>query len=69
MGPDDILLTDQVAIVTGAGAGIGQGVAVGMAAFGADVVVAEIDPERAEVTAGMVEASGRQRARGADGHG
>ncbi len=60
MQPSDLLLTDQVAIVTGGGAGIGQGIAVGMATFGADVVIAEIDPERAAVTAGMVEAKGRR---------
>jgi len=59
MEPNDILLTDQVAIVTGAGAGIGQGIAAGLAAFGAHVVIAEIDPERAAVTARMVEAAGR----------
>jgi NAD(P)-dependent dehydrogenase (short-subunit alcohol dehydrogenase family) len=60
MGPEDILLTDQVAIVTGSGAGIGQGIAVGMAVFGADVVIAEIDPERAKVTARLVETEGRR---------
>jgi NAD(P)-dependent dehydrogenase (short-subunit alcohol dehydrogenase family) len=58
--PSDILITDQVAIVTGGGAGIGQGIAVGMAAFGADVVIADIDPDRAAVTAGLVEAEGRR---------
>ncbi len=60
MGPSDILLTDQVAIVTGSGAGIGQGIAAGLAAFGADIVVAEIDPERALVTAGLIESQGRR---------
>jgi NAD(P)-dependent dehydrogenase (short-subunit alcohol dehydrogenase family) len=60
VGPSDILLTDQVAIVTGSGAGIGQGIAAGLAAFGADVVVAEIDPERAKVTAALVESHGRR---------
>jgi NAD(P)-dependent dehydrogenase (short-subunit alcohol dehydrogenase family) len=60
MQPSDILLTEQVAIVTGAGAGIGQGIAAGLAAFGADVVIAEIDPQRAEVTAGLVRDKGRQ---------
>ncbi|MFI5041209.1 MAG: SDR family NAD(P)-dependent oxidoreductase [Acidimicrobiales bacterium] len=60
MNPADILLTDQVAIVTAGGAGIGQGIAAGMAAFGADVVIADIDPERAQVTAALVEAEGRR---------
>ena len=59
MQPSDILLTDQVAIVTGGGAGIGQGIAAGMAAFGADIVIAEIDPERAETTAALVRDTGR----------
>jgi NAD(P)-dependent dehydrogenase (short-subunit alcohol dehydrogenase family) len=58
--PSDILVNDQVAIVTGSGAGIGQGIAVGLAQFGADVVIAEIDPDRAEVTAGRIRAEGRQ---------
>jgi len=58
--PSDILVTDQVAVVTGAGAGIGQGIAVGLAAFGADIVVADIDPDRAAVTADKVVAEGRK---------
>jgi NAD(P)-dependent dehydrogenase (short-subunit alcohol dehydrogenase family) len=57
--PDDILLTDQVAVVTGGGAGIGAAIAIGMAQFGADVVIAEIDPDRGATTARAVEAAGR----------
>jgi NAD(P)-dependent dehydrogenase (short-subunit alcohol dehydrogenase family) len=52
-------LTDQVAVVTGGGAGIGRGIAVELAAHGADVVVADIDPQRAEQTAEKVRARGR----------
>jgi NAD(P)-dependent dehydrogenase (short-subunit alcohol dehydrogenase family) len=37
LDPSDILLTGQAAIVTGAGGGIGQGIALGLAKFGADV--------------------------------
>ena len=59
MRPDDLLLNDRVAVVTGAGAGIGQGIAAGLAAAGADVVIADIDPERGAVTAGLVDAAGR----------
>ena len=43
--PSQILLTDQVAVVTGGGSGIGRGVASGLAAFGASVAIWERDPE------------------------
>src|SRR5215207_2927469 len=52
-------LTGQVALVTGAGAGIGQGIAVSLAEAGADVVIAEIEPDRAEDTAERVHKTGR----------
>lgn len=55
-----LTLTDQVALVTGAGAGIGRGVAVGLARCGADIVLAEIDPERAEEAAARVRETGRR---------
>ena len=57
--PADILVTDRVAVVTGGGAGIGQGIAVGLAAFGADVVIADVDADRAAVTAAKVRAEAR----------
>jgi NAD(P)-dependent dehydrogenase (short-subunit alcohol dehydrogenase family) len=60
VGRSDILLTDQIAIVTGSGAGIGQGVAIGLAEFGAHVVIAEIDPQRAEVTADLIGKANRK---------
>lgn len=60
LDPSAILVTDQVAIVTGAGAGIGQGIAGALARFGADVVIAEIEVARAETTAAFVEAAGRR---------
>ena len=58
--PTDLALTDQVALVTGAGAGIGRGCAIGLAQRGADVVLAEIDPERGEEAAARVRETGRR---------
>ena len=59
LDPSDILLSGQAAIVTGAGGGIGQGIALGLAKFGADVAVLDIDPERAERTAASISEMGR----------
>jgi 3-oxoacyl-[acyl-carrier protein] reductase len=44
-------LTDQVAVITGAARGIGRGIAAVLAAEGARVVIADIDPVAAERTA------------------
>jgi NAD(P)-dependent dehydrogenase (short-subunit alcohol dehydrogenase family) len=51
-------LTDQVAIVTGAGQGIGAAVAQALAAAGAKVAVNDINPDRAERTADAILAAG-----------
>ncbi len=56
--PSRILLTDRVAVVTGGGAGIGRGIAAGLAAFGAKVAIWEQNPESCESAAGEIGALG-----------
>ncbi|MEE9285168.1 MAG: SDR family oxidoreductase [Dehalococcoidia bacterium] len=53
-------LDGKTAIVTGSGGGIGKGIAQGLAAFGANVVVADKDGETAQATASELEAMGVQ---------
>jgi NAD(P)-dependent dehydrogenase (short-subunit alcohol dehydrogenase family) len=55
-------LDERVAFVTGAGAGIGRATALALAQAGADVVVTDLTVDRAQATAGEIEALG-QRAR------
>jgi NAD(P)-dependent dehydrogenase (short-subunit alcohol dehydrogenase family) len=55
-------LQGQVAIVTGAGRGIGRATALELARLGADVVVAELDTGGADKTAALVQDAGRRAA-------
>jgi NAD(P)-dependent dehydrogenase (short-subunit alcohol dehydrogenase family) len=54
------LLEERVAIVTGGGTGIGRAIALELAEFGADVVVASRDPQHLEPTAAEIRALGRR---------
>lgn len=57
---DRFLLTDQVAVVTGAGRGIGAATAVALAEAGADVVLSSRTEEQLREVAAEVEAAGRR---------
>ena len=58
-------LEGKVVLVTGAGQGIGAGIALAAAAEGASIVAAGRTLEKVENTAAEVEARGCRRARGA----
>ena len=60
MDKNDILLTDQVAVVTAGGAGIGRAIALAFASVGANVVIGDINPERCEEVATRVREMGRK---------
>jgi len=53
-------MQDKIAVVTGAGSGIGQATAQALAEAGARVVVADIDAHRGEAAAAAIRAKGRQ---------
>ncbi len=55
LDPAAVSLDGAVAVVTGGGAGIGRGIAAGLAAFGARVAVWERDPDRCQGVAAEVD--------------
>ena len=57
---DAFVLTDRKALVTGAGSGIGQAIALGLAEAGADVAVVDQNPAAAADTCKQIEATGRR---------
>jgi len=60
LDPASALLTDRVAVVTGAAVGIGEAVAGALARFGAHVGVCDRDVPHLDETADAVEAAGRR---------
>ena len=60
MTPSLFDLTGRVALVTGAAAGMGRAMSLGMAECGADLMLVDIDTAGAERTAAEIEAMGRR---------
>lgn len=60
--PENFALNDQVAVVTGAGAGIGRAIAETFAAAGAAVMVSDLDTDTANAVAKEIEAKGGRAA-------
>ncbi len=58
--PDAVLLTDRVAIVTGAAVGIGRAAALALARFGAHLAVCDRDVENMSSLVAEIESEGRK---------
>ena len=54
-------IENKVALVTGAGQGIGRGIALRLAKDGASVMLVDVNPEGIAAVAAEVEALGRKR--------
>ena len=64
LGPDSILLTDQIAVVTGAAQGIGEATALALARFGTHVAICDRDASGLAQTAEEIEKLGRRTVTG-----
>ena len=60
LSPEFVMLTDRVAVVTGAARGIGAATARALARFGADVAVCDTNHDHLPGTVSAVEAEGRR---------
>ena len=60
LGIENVMQTGRKAMVTGAGDGIGKGIALTLANFGADIAVVDINGDTAKQTADGIRASGRR---------
>lgn len=58
--PEQMLLTDKVAVVTGAAQGIGEAVALALATFGADVAICDTQGDKLAGVHAAIEAAGRR---------
>jgi NAD(P)-dependent dehydrogenase (short-subunit alcohol dehydrogenase family) len=60
LGPEHVLLTDRVALVTGAAQGIGRAIALAFAQFGADLALCDREADQLAAVAAEVGALGRR---------